>query len=97
MWDLDRLRSSDDVSRARATGSVGRKRSRSSIGGFGSYHLAQAMADRGDRLMAVITQAEALLIVPLATMKDELRIPVDITDHDVPAGPSNYGRGFELH
>ena len=33
--------------------------------------------------MAVITQAEALLIVPLATMKDELRIPVDITDHDV--------------
>ena len=32
--------------------------------------------------MAIITQAQALLIVPLATMKDELRIPPDILEHD---------------
>lgn len=32
--------------------------------------------------MALITQAEALLILPLSTMKDELRIPVDILEHD---------------
>ena len=32
--------------------------------------------------MALITQAEALGIVSLATMKDELRIPADIFDHD---------------
>ena len=32
--------------------------------------------------MAIITEENALLILPLATMKDELRIPVDITEHD---------------
>ena len=32
--------------------------------------------------MAVITPAEALLIVPLATMKDELRIEQTETSHD---------------
>ena len=32
--------------------------------------------------MAIITQAQALLLVPLATMKAELRIPPDILEHD---------------
>ena len=32
--------------------------------------------------MALITQAEALVIVSLATMKTELRIPLDIHEHD---------------